>query len=194
MPTDSSPSVVEPSSEWIERHYGRIHRAAWVMTGDAWEAEDLAQETFVVAIDRWHRFRRQSSESTWLYGILMRLDYRRRRTLSRMQRRLREYWQQSSPTKSVTDPKIEFFQQQWRQSVWAEVANLPRPQRDAMVLRYAEELSYEEIAGVLGCAVGTAKSRVHHAVKRLRDQSELDQPMPRQPQLATVTSNAQEVL
>ena len=46
-------------------------------TGDAWAAEDLAQETFVVAIDKWDRFDNRSARSTWLYGILVQLRRRR---------------------------------------------------------------------------------------------------------------------
>ncbi|MFK8113927.1 MAG: RNA polymerase sigma factor [Rubripirellula sp.] len=163
--------VAKPiDDEWIREHYSRIHRAAWLMTGDAWAAEDLAQETFIVALDRWDRFEGRSSESTWLHGILMQLARRRGRTLARLRRRLSLYFDQTKPETQADDTQNGLAAQEWRQSIWAEVAKLPQPQRDAVTLRFANEMDYEQIASALGCAVGTAKTRVHHGIKRLREQ------------------------
>ncbi len=156
-----------PDDQWVAENYSRIHRAAWLMTGDRWEAEDLAQEAFVIAIDRWDRFDGRSSRATWLFGILLRLSRRRARTLARLRRRIQEYVSRNPP-EQTRDPKAEFAYQQWRESLWASVARLPEPQRDAVLLRFAEGMTYEQIAETVGCAVGTAKTRVHHGLKRLR--------------------------
>ncbi len=167
--TPASPDQVrEPSNDWICRHYARIHRAAWVMTGDAWEAEDLAQETFAVALEKWKSFQGRSTDATWLFGILLKLRSRRERTLVRMKRRLQEYVDRNRNTKSSEDPQQALSEKRWKESVWASVARLPKPQRDAVTLRYAEGLSYDKIADIVGCPPGTAKTRVHHAIKRLR--------------------------
>lgn len=160
-----SPS--DPPDDWIVENYEKIHRAAWLMTGDAWEAEDLAQETFAIALDRWGRFEGRSSVSTWLFGILIRVRNRRSRSIARMRRRLQRYGQLHVPPTSE-NPETLLAQSQWRESVWAEVARLPKPQRDAVTLRFANELGYEQIAEIVGCAVGTAKTRVHHGLKRLK--------------------------
>lgn len=159
-------------NDWVCEHYPRIHRAAWLMTGQAAEAEDLAQETFVVALDRWDTFQRRSSDSTWLYGILIRLVQRRGRSLARMRRRLVRYaernlslWGSSAQTE---DPQQELARRQWRESVWADVARLPTAQRVAVTLRFAEGMSYQQIGDAIGCPTGTAKSRVHLGVQRLR--------------------------
>lgn len=162
-----------PSDQWVRAHYERIHRAAWMMTGDPWAAEDLAQETFVVAIDRWDRFDGRSTRSTWLYGILIRLRRRHDRTMARIRRRLKNYADRQTPATTI-DPPTQLAQQQWRESVWADVAKLPAAQRDAITLRFANEMSYDEIAAVVGCAVGTTKTRVHHGLKRLREQGNRD--------------------
>lgn len=162
------------NDDWIREHYSRIHRAAWLMTGDPWSAEDLAQETFIVALDQWHKFADRSSETTWLYGILIRLDKRRRRTLGRMRRRWKKYIERGEHLETGAaneiDPQTGLAQQQWRDSIWAKVAVLPPAQREAITLRFAEEMSYQQIAETLNCAVGTAKTRVHHGVKRLKHQ------------------------
>lgn len=173
MPSDSTDQVPVPSNDWIGEHYPRIHRAAWVMTGNVWEAEDLAQDTFVVALDRWEKFERRSSESTWLFGILIRLNQRRKRSLMRLRRRLQVHFDRHRHEQESLDPQHLLSQQQWRDSVWAEVAKLPKPQCDAVTLRYAEGLSYDEIAAIVGCPAGTAKTRVHHGIKRLQSNEEL---------------------
>ena len=185
---DSAADQAMPDDRWIAAHYERIHRSAWLMTGDAWEAEDLAQETFVIAIDRWDRFEGQSSRATWLYGILLHLVRRRARTLARLRKRIQRYVFQREPLVSE-DPQIEFAKQQWRDSVWAEVAKLPESQREAVALRFAEEMSYEEIAHVTGCAVGTAKSRVHHGLKRLRTKTDQQPMMPPRSSALTLTAS-----
>ncbi len=173
MPSSPDPSEIPsdpqvPDDPWIGALYPRIYRAAWMMTGDPWAAEDLAQDTFVVAIDKWDRFDGRSSRSTWLYGILVRLRQRRDRTLARMRRRLQAYADRNPP-KEILDPEVQLAASEWRESVWADVATLPAAQRDAIVLRYVEEFSYEEIAAAMNCAVGTAKTRVHHGLKRLKE-------------------------
>ena len=170
QPTQDSEQRVDPQvpdDDWVRAHYERIHSAAWMMTGDRWAAEDLAQETFVVAIDKWSRFKGRSSRATWLYGILIQLRRRHGRTLARLRKRLRNYADQN-PQPLLHDPNTELAERQWRESVWADVAKLPSPQRDAITLRFAQEMSYDEIAEAIGCAVGTAKTRVHHGLKRLR--------------------------
>ncbi len=181
MPPDE-PSGPKTSRQiddaWIRGHYPRIHRAAWLMTGDAWEAEDLAQETFVVALDRWKSFEGRSSDATWLYGILIRLHQRRSRSLARMRRRLLQYVQRSDAverTMSQTeDPQTVLARSQWQASVWADVARLPAAQQIAVTLRFAEGMPYAQIAEATGCAIGTAKTRVHHGLKRLRQQLDVE--------------------
>jgi RNA polymerase sigma-70 factor (ECF subfamily) len=152
----------------VERHYDRIHRAALVMTGNVWEADDLAQETFLQAIRSLRRFSGRSRLETWLYAILVNQHRRRLRTQARRERRRMRWlnWVWTSPPSESPEHKME--SEEWRQSIWRQVAELPEAQRHAMVLRYSEELSYEEIAQVLGCPVGTVKSRLHHALATLR--------------------------
>jgi RNA polymerase sigma-70 factor (ECF subfamily) len=165
----------------VERHYGRIHRAALVMTGNVWEADDLAQETFLQAMRSLRRFSGRSRVETWLYAILVNQHRRRLRTQARRERRQLRWlhWVWTPPPSEKPEQDME--SEEWRQSVWRHVAELPEVQRHAMVLRYSEDLSYEEIAQVLGCPVGTVKSRLHHALATLRskvDATENDARLP----------------
>ncbi len=157
-----------PDDQWISMHYERIFNAAWMMSGDPWEAEDLAQETFVVAMDRWDTFGGRSTRATWLYGILLRLNRRRWRSASRMKRRIETYIRRNERAEP-DNPADAFATSQWQQSLWSTVASLPPKQREAIVLRFAQDLSYAEIAEAIGCAEGTAKTRVHHGLKKLKN-------------------------
>jgi len=70
-------------------HFARIRRAALVLTGNPWDADDLAQETFLVLAAQGDDFQGRSSLYTWLYGILLNLDRRERRRQGMRRRKLR---------------------------------------------------------------------------------------------------------
>lgn len=155
--------------ELVEQHYAQIRRAAWLLTGNRCDAEDLAQETFVQAMLGWERFEGRCDPSTWLYGILLNLHRRRIRGRGRTWRRLWGWWDRRGPSPSV-DPAAAAIDREWERSIWRRVAGLPEAQRAAVLLRYAEELSLERIAEIQRCPVGTVKSRLHHALRRLRSE------------------------
>ncbi len=158
--------------QWIEKEYPSIHRAAWALTGDPAVAEDLAQETFVVALERWNSFDHRSRRSTWLHGILIRLSRKHFRSLARFRRRLEKRFYLESNSEQC-DAATELAKQEWDRSIWSEVATLPRRQAEAITLRFAGEMTYEQIAQVTGVAEGTVKSRIHHGLKQLRQSSRM---------------------
>ncbi|MEW6251161.1 MAG: sigma-70 family RNA polymerase sigma factor [Planctomycetota bacterium] len=125
-------------------------------TGDVHRAEDLLQETFAAAARRPERVRRAASARAWLFGIARRmaLSLRRTRTWAALPAR-----DQAVPAAQV-DPRLERLRE--------AIAGLPDSLRETLELRLREELSYEEIATVLGIPVGTVRSRLHNAVRLLR--------------------------
>ena len=153
-----------------EQYFARIHRAALVLSGNPWDADDLAQETFLELARQADRFQGRSSVYTWLYGILLNLERRHRRRHSIWRRKLRVLWDKE-PGNERTVPAAETSIEvsEWKKSLWAEVARLPDGQRHALVLRFSEHLSYEEIAEVLDCPLGTVKSRIHNGLATMRD-------------------------
>ena len=156
--------------EVTTRYFGRIHRAALVLTGNPWDADDLAQETFLVLARQADRYEGRSRIYTWLYGILLNLDRRRRRREAIRHRGLavvadREGHGEASAGSSADLPAQVA---EWRSSLWEHVAKLPEGQRHTIVLRFSEGLRYEEIAEVLGCPLGTVKSRIFHGLARLK--------------------------
>lgn len=166
-----------------QENFARIHRAALVLSGNPWDADDLAQETFLVLSAQCDRFRGQSSVYTWLYGILLNLDRRERRRHGMRRRKLKVLWDNEPPNEQTTpaaETAIEVSE--WKKSLWAWVNKLPDGQRHALVLRFSEGLRYDEIAEALDCPLGTVKSRIFHglaALRRLLDgESELAEQLP----------------
>ena len=149
--------------------YPRIRRAALLLSnGNAWEADDLAQETLLHAAQGWSRFKGASCEGTWLYSILVNQHRQRQRTGRRSWRRWLSWFERNPRNVSSAAPEAPLVAAEWQSSLWAAVALLPDSQREAIVLRYAEGLTYEEIARVLNCPMGTVKSRLHYALGTLQ--------------------------
>lgn len=157
--------------ENVSREYfDRIHRAALVLTGNPWDADDLAQETFLVLARDSEKFRGRSSIYTWLYGILLNLERRQRRQAGTLRRKLKLFHEESnlqSGSAPAAETPIEVAE--WKSSLWGRVACLPDGQRQALVLRFSEGLRYDEIAEVLGCPLGTVKSRIFHGLRGLKE-------------------------
>lgn len=162
-----SPIEIENVSQL---YFGRIHRAALVLTGNPWDADDLAQETFLILARQADRFAGRSSLYTWLYGILLNLERRERRGLGARRRKLQVLWDNDG-AQDRSSPAAEAALEvaEWKKSLWAQVALLPDGQRQTLMLRFSERLSYEEISQVLGCPLGTVKSRIFNGLASLRD-------------------------
>lgn len=158
-----------------EQNFARIHRAALVLSGNPWDADDLAQETFLVFASQADRFQGKSSVYTFLYGILLNLDRRERRRHGMRRKKLHILWE-DEPNRERTIPAAETRIEvaEWKQSLWAWVDQLPDGQRHTLVLRFSEGMRYDEIAEVLECPLGTVKSRIFHGLAALRKMMEED--------------------
>jgi RNA polymerase sigma-70 factor (ECF subfamily) len=158
----------------IQQHFDRIHRAAFVLTGNPWDADDLTQETFLRFSRDRDRFEGRSQPYTWLYGILLNLDRHHRRRHGIWRRKftvLCERMVGQEPSMPPAEAALEAAE--WKQSLWAQVDQLPSRQCQALVLRFGAGLAYDEIAEAAGCPLGTVKSRIHHGLLGLRQR--LDQ-------------------
>lgn len=153
----------------IDQNFDRIYRAALVMSGNPWDADDLAQETFMVFARQIDRFEGRSSVYTYLYGILLNLDRRERRKFGTRNRKLKVVWENEAHNPNLS-PAAEapLEVSEWKKSLWAWVEKLPEGQRHVLILRFAEQLRYDEIAEALDIPVGTVKSRIFHGLSTLR--------------------------
>jgi RNA polymerase sigma-70 factor (ECF subfamily) len=142
-----------------------VWRCARVLCGDDHEAEDLAQETFVEAWRSLQRFDGRARFSTWLYGIL-----RHRFLKSRRKRRpvIEEDVERAGRPSRETEPLAAAAQAEEATLVLAALAVLPDEHRAVLELRFYADASLAEIATLLGCPLGTVKSRLHHGLEKLR--------------------------
>jgi RNA polymerase sigma-70 factor (ECF subfamily) len=131
------------------------------LCGDADRADDLVQETLVKAWAAYHSFTQGTSLRGWLFTIL------RNAFFSQYRKRKREVQDVDgmAAARLVSQPE-----QPWRldfDDFRVALDTLPADQREALVLVGASGFSYEEAAEICGCAVGTIKSRVNRARRRL---------------------------
>lgn len=145
----------------LEQHYTEIGPSLLAYfrrrSATAAAAEDLLQETFLRA---WrHRTRLHSAVSprAYLFGIARHvgLDAQRR-------------WRLMEPLADDLAGEADAVQNERIEAMQAAIAELPAAHREVLRLKLQDELSYAEIADVLGIPVGTVRSRLHHAVLRLR--------------------------
>ena len=148
----------------FEQYKNKVYSIALRFSGDDATAMDIAQDTFLKLFSCIRDFRGDSSFDTWIYRLVVNscMDHRRRawRVLplaDRFQQTLR------IPGDSLT----ELLRSERGGRVRAEVERLTPDLRMVIVLRYTEGLSYEQIAEVLGCSLGTVASRLNRAHKRL---------------------------
>ena len=146
-----------------ELHLPRAGRLAYLLTGDADLAEDLAQEAFVRLIARLGRIRDEAAIAGYLRQSIINLA----RKHWRKRGSERAYLRREAPivvtaTNAPTDLAV-------RDELWEALGKLPYRQRAAIVLRFYEDLSEKETARVLGCAVGTVKSSVSRGLRKMRE-------------------------
>jgi RNA polymerase sigma-70 factor (ECF subfamily) len=166
--------VLDDFGVLLAENYERIFGVIYRLVGDEEEAADLTQDTFVNAWRARGSFRGDSSEYTWLYRIAVNLT---RNRLGQLRRRRRsgeagggdpEPIIAETPTEEEDPPDARVEYNELGEVVAAAVLKLRPDYREVVILREYEQLSYEEIASVLGCSVQAVKSRLFRARGVLR--------------------------
>lgn len=162
--------------ELVNKYKQPVTNVLFRTLGDATEAEDLAQNVFVQVYKSAHRYKDSARFSTWLYTIARNL------CLNEIRRRSRH------PAESLDASHPEFEDQPLRQfedaksvsppdlllhgelegKIQEALAGLPENQRTAILLCREDELSYEDIARVLGCSLSATKSLIHRGRETLK--------------------------
>lgn len=155
----------------LERFGPRTLRYLERIVGD--EAEDVHQEVWLGVYRRIGQLATPAAFVTWLFRVTRHraVDYLRRR------RRARELAEDvaaesivhDEPAVNEEDAVLRGYDRDDAMELPAAIAALPPVHREVLLLRYQEELSYAEMAAVIGCSIGTVKSRLHHAKRRLQD-------------------------
>lgn len=178
---DSDASVIERSwaepdvfAELFHRYADDIHRYAARRLGTE-AADDLMAETFVVAFQRRRRYDLSKPHARpWLYGIVTRLIGGHRRAEARRLRALSRVVSTAPGDEGGGEPLAErvaarISAEGTRGALSAALAKLPARHRDVLLVIAWGDLDYAEAAEALGIPVGTVRSRLHRARKKLRE-------------------------
>jgi len=161
-------------NEVVARYKTKVYNYIYRMTGSSDDAEDLTQEVFIRMYTSIESFRSQSSLNTWLFRIASNLCIDRfRRAKNRTAAfSLDDPIGQGETTHEVADhtyePQRLLENGEMADQIQRALAQLPEKLRAALLLHDIEGLPYEEIAQVVGCPLGTVKSRLFNARMQLR--------------------------
>lgn len=136
---------------------------------DADEIQDVAQEAFIKAYRALPRFRGDSAFYTWMYRIA--INTAKNHLVSRGRRppgsdidvEDAEHFDGVSPLKDIESPENVLYGEELKKVVTSAIENLPADLRTAVTLREFDGLSYEDIADIMDCPVGTVRSRIFRA-------------------------------
>lgn len=158
-------------TELVERYQTRLLNFIYRTIGDREKAEDLVQEVFIRVYRHLHRFDRSKKFSTWAYTIASNLAKNELRNRSRnplvLFQTVQKSYQDDDRPVEFEDPNSrpdDMYHQRHLQKIVEEtVSKLPEHHRNVFILRELEGKSYEEIAEITDCNLGTVKSRLNRA-------------------------------
>lgn len=158
-------------NELVERYQTRLLNFIYRTTGDRERAEDLVQETFIRIYRHLHRFDQSKKFSTWAYTIASNLAKNELRNRSRnplvLFQAIKKNWDADQRPLEWEDntyrPDDLYRKRHLRSMVESAVEELPEHHRVVFVLREIEGKTYEEIAEITACNLGTVKSRLNRA-------------------------------
>ena len=165
----------------VAAHHGEIYRYLRRTTGQASEADDLSQETFLRAFRAYRALPQDANVRAWLFAIATNL-YRNRFRAGKRQRRALEAVRAEGSHVDGRGPEAEMLFRETRTRIEAIVAGLPLKQRLAFTLRKVHDLDYEAIARSLDCSTESARAHVFQALRKIRQGLDRHEPVQRERQ------------
>jgi len=173
--TDSTTDLIQSFDKIVAENESKIFNVIYSFVGDYDDALDLTQETFIHAFRHLHNFRQESSISTWIYTIAMNVckkSHNKRKKISLVftdsidnpktnSYVMNQALQDQSVEENIEIDEVQLFIRQ-------EISSLPKKYKTVIILKYLQDLSYEEIAEIVGCNIGTVKSRLSRAKEKLK--------------------------
>ena len=163
----------EAFRQLVVRHQNAVIGTVAKMLGNPSEADDIAQQVFLRVWRNAKRYRPEAKFTTYLYTITRNLVFNETRRKSRKKEVSSDEREENSnqliEANPDRQPDAELLQAELQGAVDDAIASLPEAQRMAVVLRRYEQLSYEEIAAVLGLSVSAVKSLLFRARTSLRE-------------------------
>lgn len=153
-------------NELVKRHHEKVYWVARRLLGDHDDALDVTQDAFVKAWSTIGNFRGDAQPYTWLYRIATNLSLNKIRA-AKVRTLLRLDDDHDDVPGDDLDPLAGLEQSEARAIIERAIARLPDKQRAVFVLRYYEELPYDDIAAILQTSVGGLKANYFHAVRKI---------------------------
>ena len=158
----------EAFAELFDRHWGSLHRYVVRRLGPD-TAEDIVGDAFLIAFERRDRFDTGREDALpWLFGILTKLISRHRRSEAARYRMMKRRPHDIGAEEPADQVASSVSAVAVRPALAQALANLRAVDRDVLLLAGWAELSYEEIAAALDIPVGTVRSRLHRARRKMR--------------------------
>lgn len=162
--------------ELVIIYQDKVYTLSYYLAGNHSDAQDLAQEVFLKAYSSLRSFRLESDLGTWLHRITV-------NTWSNMRRSRNQVLSLDDPLQTedgemdrpladgdpTSDPAVALEEKEVQVMVQHAIRSLPEEYRAVLVLREMEGYTYEEIAGIMGCSLGTVKSRLNRARRALKE-------------------------
>jgi RNA polymerase sigma-70 factor (ECF subfamily) len=156
----------------MERYGKATYNFAYRLTRNESDASDLTQEAFIRVFRAWRSFKPGTSFLSWIYRIVTNLH---RDELRRRKGRYQEEIPEANEPQQFTSgrplavaPIEEFIDGYLSEPVSKALSDLTAEQREIVLLADVEDFSYQEIGEIIGCSVGTVRSRLHRARGQLR--------------------------
>lgn len=153
--------------ELYRLHHRRVYTLCLRMTQNEAEAEDITQDVFIVLLHKAGDYRAEASFTTWLHRMTVNqvLMHFRRKKAKREEQAEDDPEESGAPQRTAGTRPAQLID---RITLEDALARLPPGYRAAFVLHDVEGYEHEEVARLLGCAVGTSKSQLHKARTKLR--------------------------
>jgi len=158
----------------FDRYQDYVYRVAYSLAQHAQEAEEVVQETFLDVLKALPRYRVEGPArfETWLYRVTAnrcKMRWRRKQLPTADWDEVGERLAQVPDSQPGHSPEEAVQQAETRCRIWRAVGSLKDIYREVIMLRYGHELSYGEIAKALNVSIGTVKSRLNAAHRKLQD-------------------------
>jgi RNA polymerase sigma-70 factor (ECF subfamily) len=155
-------------------HMNVLHTYAFHLTMNSDNAKDLLQETYLKAYRFWDNFEKGSNIKAWLYCIMRNsyINYHRREAREPKKVEYQEYHLPYNTMKEISFDQKDLLKKTYNEIFGDEIAHsidtLKSTYKDILVLSDVEGLSYKEIASIVGCPIGTVRSRLFRSRKLLQ--------------------------
>ena len=144
-----------------QRYKDWVFRLAWRFTGNQQDTLDVLQEAFIYLLGKFPGFELTASMTTFLYPVVKNISLT-------VRSKSRRFTSSEEILGEITVPTSNEINNS-RSELATVLAVLPDEQREVLLMRFVDNMSLQEIATILNIPVGTVKSRLHHALQKLRD-------------------------